>query len=335
MSIEEVIARAFQLLIAMTGAYVVALWFALVVWTFRDIESRSRSVVAQIFSTLVVVLFFVPGVLIYLILRPKQTLDEAFARSLEEEYLLQDLEDLSLCPTCHRPVRDEFVVCPACYTELRRACPACARLVDLNWAVCAYCATELAPRELEELDEVAVEYVEPPRTPVRMLHERTEVRVEHSRGLVSPEEAPQLPEGEAAQGVIARETERAGSWEDDTGKQAWILTRAREIFRPLRTDEPIERDYRNGHDYVPGDQVPAGDDDEETDPGAWGRAANGYRAVWRGADGPAERRERANGDTEGSEQHDEPVAPARSGRPADDAAARAGDETSQLPPRKR
>ena len=55
MSIEEVIARAFQLLVAMTGAYVVALWFALVVWTFRDIESRSRSVIAQIFSTLVVV----------------------------------------------------------------------------------------------------------------------------------------------------------------------------------------------------------------------------------------------------------------------------------------
>src|SRR5918998_4148530 len=279
MSIEEVIARAFQLLISMTGAYVVALWFALVVWTFRDIESRSRSVVAQIFSTLVVVLFFVPGVLIYLILRPKQTLDEAFARSLEEEYLLQDLEDLSLCPTCHRPVRDEFVVCPACYTELRRACPACARLVDLNWAVCAYCATELAPRELEELDEAAVEYVEPPRMPVRLLHERTEVRVEHSRGLVSPEQAPQLPEGEAAQGVIARETERAGSWADDTGKQAWILTRAREIFRPLRSDEPIERvrPAENGHDDA--DQYSAGEDDNTTDPGLKRRGANGRGAL--------------------------------------------------------
>src|ERR671916_1685501 len=134
MTIEAIIARGFQLLLALTGAYTVALWFALVVWTFRDIESRSRSVIAQIFSTLVVVLFFVPGVLIYLILRPKQTLDEAFARSLEEEYLLQDLEDLSLCPTCHRPVRDEFVVCPACYTELRRAFPACAPLVHFHLA---------------------------------------------------------------------------------------------------------------------------------------------------------------------------------------------------------
>src|SRR3954470_3886523 len=132
MTIEALIARGFQLLLAMTGAYLVALWFALVVWTFRDIESRSRSVIAQIFSTLVVVLFFVPGVLIYLLLRPRETLDEAFGRALEEEYLLQDLEDLSLCPGCHHPVRDEFVACPHCFTELRRTCPSCNKLVDVS-----------------------------------------------------------------------------------------------------------------------------------------------------------------------------------------------------------
>ena len=125
MTIEALIARGFQLLLALTGAYTIALWFALVVWTFRDIESRSRSVIAQIFSTLIVVLFFVPGALIYLLLRPRETLDEAFGRALEEEYLLQDLEDLSLCPSCHRPVRDEFVACPHCFTELRRTCPSC------------------------------------------------------------------------------------------------------------------------------------------------------------------------------------------------------------------
>src|ERR671915_917242 len=105
----EVLARGAQLLLALAGAYVVALWFVLAVWTFRDIESRSRSVVTQVFSTLLVVLFFVPGVLLYLILRPKETLDEAFQRSLEEEYLLQDLEELPLCPGCARYVEDDFV----------------------------------------------------------------------------------------------------------------------------------------------------------------------------------------------------------------------------------
>ncbi len=50
------VARAVQILLALTGAAAAARWFALIVWTFREIASRSRSVVAQICSTLVVVL---------------------------------------------------------------------------------------------------------------------------------------------------------------------------------------------------------------------------------------------------------------------------------------
>ncbi len=59
------VARAVQILLAPTGAAAAARWFALIVWTFCDIESRSRSVVAQICSTLVVVLSGVPGGLLY------------------------------------------------------------------------------------------------------------------------------------------------------------------------------------------------------------------------------------------------------------------------------
>lgn len=139
---EEVVARAVQVLAALGGAYLVALWFVLVVWTFRDIEARSRNVVTQVFSTLLVVLFYVPGVLLYLILRPKETLDAAFQRSLEEEYLLQDLEELPVCQHCQHFVEDDFIICPHCQTQLREACAACTRLVDLRWNVCPYCGTE-------------------------------------------------------------------------------------------------------------------------------------------------------------------------------------------------
>lgn len=256
MSVEELIARAFQVLVALAGAYTVALWFALVLWTFRDIESRSRSVVSQVFSTLVVVLFFLPGVLIYLILRPKQTLDEAFARSLEEEYLLQDLEDLSLCPTCSRPVRDEFVVCPTCYTELRQACPVCSKLVDLSWAICPYCTAELGNVDAIDAagrEEIGAGQQRPSLFPLprRLLHERMRVRVEHSVGMVDGAEDATLPGDDTTQPLIARETSEAKSWVDDTGKQSWILTRAREVFRPLRGHEaPLEK---NGHVAANGD----------------------------------------------------------------------------------
>jgi|SRR5690554_5545879 len=144
---EAIIARAVQVIVALGGAYLLALWFALVVWTFQDIQRRSRSVIAQIFSTLVVVLFFVPGILIYLILRPRDTLDDTFQRSLEEEYLLQDLEELPLCPSCQRYVNEDFVYCPYCRADLRQPCPGCERLIDLRWEICPYCGIEQYPSE--------------------------------------------------------------------------------------------------------------------------------------------------------------------------------------------
>jgi RNA polymerase subunit RPABC4/transcription elongation factor Spt4 len=144
---EALIARGIQILLALGGAYMLTLWFALIVWTFQDIQARSRSVVAQIFSTLTVVLFFIPGVLLYMILRPKETLDDAFQRSLQEEYLMQDLEELPLCPSCQQYVEEDWVFCPSCHTELRDHCVSCGHLVDLRWSLCPFCGAEQYPEE--------------------------------------------------------------------------------------------------------------------------------------------------------------------------------------------
>ncbi len=152
----EVFASGAKLIIALGLAYVAALWFALIVWTYRDIEQRSRSVITQIFATLLSVLFFVPGALLYLVLRPRDTLDEAFQRSLEEEYLLQDLEDLPRCHSCHRAIESDWVICPSCHTELRHECPTCAHLVRVTWDICPYCATELEPAAAADAQESSI-----------------------------------------------------------------------------------------------------------------------------------------------------------------------------------
>jgi len=159
---EAIAARGVQALVALAGAYAVALWFVLIVWAFRDIETRSRSVITQVFSTLLVVLFYVPGVLLYMILRPKETLDEAFQHSLEEEYLLQDLEELPLCPKCQRYVEDDFVLCPHCRTTLREPCGACGRLVDLRWPLCPYCGAAQDGKEtVEQVEQPAARWSAP------------------------------------------------------------------------------------------------------------------------------------------------------------------------------
>jgi RNA polymerase subunit RPABC4/transcription elongation factor Spt4 len=142
LEIESIIARAAQILLALGGAYFIATWFVLALWTYRDIEARSKNVATQIFSTLLSVFFWIPGVLLYMMLRPKETLDEAYQRSLEEEYLLQDLQELPLCPTCNHFVHDDWQLCPHCNTQLREPCNSCHHLVDLRWDICPYCGQE-------------------------------------------------------------------------------------------------------------------------------------------------------------------------------------------------
>jgi RNA polymerase subunit RPABC4/transcription elongation factor Spt4 len=184
---EEITARGIQVLVALAGAYLVALWFVLIVWTYRDSEARSRSVVTQVFSTLLVVLFYLPGLLLYLILRPKETLDVAFQRSLEEEYLLQDLEELPHCPSCHRYVEDDYRLCPHCQTQLRESCVSCGRLVDLKWSLCPYCGSVQGGRDTKPSIKIA-------ETPERFIAASKDQRTSVSAGDISSTESLPYPD---------------------------------------------------------------------------------------------------------------------------------------------
>jgi len=126
---------------AFGGAFLAALWLALVVWTWRDIRSRARDPLAQVLAVLVVAALNLPGVLVYLILRPAHTLEEEYQRTLEEESLLASIEDQALCPGCERRVKEDWQVCPNCHTKLKKSCQACGKLMELPWNICPYCGT--------------------------------------------------------------------------------------------------------------------------------------------------------------------------------------------------
>ena len=125
--------------IAFTVAFFAALWISMIVWTWRDIRSRTQDVILQVFGTVITAVFPGVGILIYMILRPRQTLADLYERQLEEESLLAEMTERQTCPTCHYRVEAEFQVCPSCATKLRRACPRCDRLLELKWNVCPYC----------------------------------------------------------------------------------------------------------------------------------------------------------------------------------------------------
>lgn len=128
-----------QLFIAFFGAYALAVWISLIIWTFRDIRARSRDIFAQLVSVLMVVFFNVPGILLYFLLRPRETLGERYERELAEEALLQDIEEKHACPACQQKVQPDFLFCPNCHTRLKRRCDNCHRITSLRWSICPYC----------------------------------------------------------------------------------------------------------------------------------------------------------------------------------------------------
>ncbi|MBN1584074.1 MAG: zinc ribbon domain-containing protein [Anaerolineae bacterium] len=132
-------------LVAFFSAFTVALWISLVIWTFRDMRARTRDAFAQLLVAAMVLILGPLGTILYLMLRPRETLAEKYERSLEEEALLQDIEERTICPACKQPIENDFMVCPVCHTKLRQHCAHCDRLIHPRWSVCPYCGKTQAP----------------------------------------------------------------------------------------------------------------------------------------------------------------------------------------------
>lgn len=130
-----------EIVVAVVVALTVAFWVSLAIWTFRDIRSRTRDFFAWLLAVLLVLGLGPIGLLLYLLLRPKETLAEVYDRQLEEEALLRDITARRACPGCQAVTEADWLVCPHCRTELRRTCEACGKPLELNWVICPHCAT--------------------------------------------------------------------------------------------------------------------------------------------------------------------------------------------------
>ena len=144
---------------AFFGAVLVALWLSTIFWTYRDIRSRSRDRFIQILSAIIVALLFFPGLAIYLILRPKESLDETYQKTLEEEALLTAIESRKSCPGCGSIVQNDWQICAQCHTRIKKLCGHCGQLLELPWQVCPFCATPTpgSPHSVIEPDTETLE----------------------------------------------------------------------------------------------------------------------------------------------------------------------------------
>ena len=123
------------------GVLGASFWLAIVIWAYNDMRARSRDPLAQLLVAILVFLLNIPGVFIYILLRPRETLSEAYERSLEEEALLQEIEERPSCPGCGQRVQHDWQACPHCHHRLKKACVNCDYLLELLWNICPHCTT--------------------------------------------------------------------------------------------------------------------------------------------------------------------------------------------------
>lgn len=120
-------------------------WVGLVIWTYRDIKDRTRDIAMQILSLFLVMIFAPLGLPLYLLMRPRETLDESYGRSIEEEVMLREIGEDNSCPSCRRFTDKSFVFCPYCQTRLQTECLNCSCLLSISWTSCPKCGTSKNP----------------------------------------------------------------------------------------------------------------------------------------------------------------------------------------------
>jgi hypothetical protein len=123
----------------------VALWIALVWWTYADANRRVDDPMLVACATAGSFFFPFVGAIVYAIVRPPEYIDDVRERELEiaaAQARLAQVEALS-CPHCGFEVEKTFLRCPSCMHKLKEPCATCGRPLDPRWKICPYCESEV------------------------------------------------------------------------------------------------------------------------------------------------------------------------------------------------
>ncbi|HCC68039.1 TPA: hypothetical protein DEP90_02440, partial [Patescibacteria group bacterium] len=90
------------------------------------------------------------GWIIYLIVRPSETIDEIYWGDLERRYLKYETSELDDCPKCGTQLYPGFIFCPNCGYVLKVKCPQCSVYVDINHKYCINCGYQMKDRAVTE-----------------------------------------------------------------------------------------------------------------------------------------------------------------------------------------
>src|SRR3954454_20987524 len=125
--------------------FLIAIWAALVFWTFADARRRIEDPMLIGCAAAAALFFPFVGTIVYMIVRPPEYLDDVRERELEiaaASARLQQVEQLA-CPYCDFEIEKTFLRCPSCLRRLKEPCGTCGRPLDPRWKICPYCEAEV------------------------------------------------------------------------------------------------------------------------------------------------------------------------------------------------
>lgn len=144
--------------------YFFVVWIALIIWVAKDISSRSNSRIIQVFCVLIMILFTPLWVFLYLLIRPRKSIDDKRSSEIEgnleilSEIVQERLENSQqvgdyICSNCDYSIESDFIICPNCKISLKDTCHECHKVIREGWKVCPYCQTKQKKKKQKKHEE--------------------------------------------------------------------------------------------------------------------------------------------------------------------------------------
>lgn len=136
------------------GLALLVFWIVVLYWVWLDSGDRTSSKKMRFAYVLLVALLLIAGLIIYLLIRPSQTIEEIYWADLERRYLKYETAELGDCPRCGTQLFPGFTYCPNCRLVLKVKCPSCQIEMDKHYKYCPSCGNEMRKRSVS-VDEKA------------------------------------------------------------------------------------------------------------------------------------------------------------------------------------
>lgn len=120
-----------------------AFWIVVLYWVWLDSGERTTKKSVRIAYLILVALLFVVGLIIYMLIRPSQTIQEIYWADLERRYLKYETAELGDCPKCGTQLFPGFTYCPNCRYVLKVKCSQCGVEMDKQYRYCPSCGNRM------------------------------------------------------------------------------------------------------------------------------------------------------------------------------------------------